>query len=411
MSEQFSQGVPEDAANWHPPSEQELDGGLTEEEIAAVIQILEESSPQVPTGRESPRPFYQFREFPALASPLLKAAETTQGSLDILDIFLSQQAENGMFSHLDSAVPLEAIGLFLGRVGVDQVDGQDRRYVELKEIIPMRPIEGMTQTTATSASITCKGWQRAWHILEYLRRKYPDIYKNVHIIGWYHQHPIGTSLSQMDVFLHQTAFSEPHQITFVRNSSNGATGIFYRSIAIDEGRRLIPTSHFKQTAGYYYEGRKPVAYEVMKEFKRARADSLEPVDIEGLKRSVRAQLRPWLTEAEIRREIREVVRVAAMIVLQEIIENPEIADTLDETLTLQIDDLFDFSEAFETAMICLEIIGDNEQNNEQNIADMIQIKPANPQRIGRQLRNLIGNALNSIGNALIKLGNSLIKPD
>ncbi|KKS95147.1 MAG: hypothetical protein UV73_C0022G0011 [Candidatus Gottesmanbacteria bacterium GW2011_GWA2_43_14] len=401
MADEFSHRIPEDVADWHPSRGLEPDFGMTDEELEAAIQILEVIHTQVPTRRDSPRPFYQERVSSPIDHPVFSDLEITQSPLDI---FLSQHAENRMIDHLDSAVPLEAIGLVLGRIGIDQIDDRDRTYVELKETIPMRPIDGTSRTTATSAAITVTGWIRAWEILEYLRTEHPETYEDVHIIGWYHQHPIGTSLSQMDVFLHNTVFDEPHQITFVRNSTDGATGVFYRNIDIKNGKRLIPTNHFRQSSGYYYEEKKPVAYDILEYLEKVQqeADLSKPIDFSELEKIIRDQLIPWMTAKETEHELKEIINVAGIISFEELLQNEEIIITSEDAVNFNEDqlDLGYIGSAIDTIVIMLDQLGEEEEN----IVELIQIEEE-PQR----LKSLLNKLQNSVGNALIRLGKKIKK--
>jgi proteasome lid subunit RPN8/RPN11 len=398
MSE--SKFLPDGAANWRAPGRKPESFPMTDQEIYNAIQILDILHTQVPTKKDSPRTFYQTRVPGPVVHPAFSGLETGHPPFDI---FLSQHVENEMAAHLDSVAPIEGIGLLLGRVGVEMVNDTNRTYVELKHTVPMRLID-QPEATTTNATITASGWLRAEGILQNLRERYPEIYEDVHIIGWYHQHPIGTNLSEMDMVVHNGAFTEPHQVTFVRNATPGALGVFYRPVEVTGGRELIPVGHFRQTDSYWYEGTKPIAYALLEDEYTTRHAGVEVLSENSAWEEEFIQARtPWFTKEEIARELQEMKNVAAIVAFEEAVADETIIITAEElTAEAPVVELYPAGDSVPVLLGEFEEFIDYVTSYPQPEEDfVIEVTPETSfQFLVRKFRNTIGNSLIRLGKKI-----------
>jgi proteasome lid subunit RPN8/RPN11 len=120
---------------------------------------------------------------------------------------------------------VEVGGVLVGGVGEDE----HGTFVHVRHAIRA---EGAHQENA-AVTFTHETWN---HIHKEMDAKYPD----EQIVGWYHTHGgFGVFLSEMDTFIHQNFFSEPHHLAYVYDPLAGSEGFFVR-----KGEKLEPVERY-----------------------------------------------------------------------------------------------------------------------------------------------------------------------
>jgi proteasome lid subunit RPN8/RPN11 len=120
---------------------------------------------------------------------------------------------------------VEVGGVLVGAVGEDE----HGTFVHVRHAIRA---EGAHQENA-AVTFTHETWN---HIHQEMDAKYPD----EQIVGWYHTHGgFGVFLSEMDTFIHQNFFPEPHHLAYVYDPLAGSEGFFVR-----KGDKLEPVERY-----------------------------------------------------------------------------------------------------------------------------------------------------------------------
>jgi proteasome lid subunit RPN8/RPN11 len=120
---------------------------------------------------------------------------------------------------------VEVGGVLVGGVGEDE----HGPFVHVRHAIRA---EGAHQENA-AVTFTHETWN---HIHQEMDSRYPD----EQIVGWYHTHGgFGVFLSEMDTFVHQNFFPEPHHLAYVYDPLAGSEGFFLR-----KGEKLEPAERY-----------------------------------------------------------------------------------------------------------------------------------------------------------------------
>lgn len=120
---------------------------------------------------------------------------------------------------------VEVCGVLVGAVGADEHGA----FVHVRHAIRGQA----ARQEGAAVTFTHETWN---HIHQELDRKYPDD----QIVGWYHTHGgFGVFLSEMDTFVHQNFFPDPHHLAYVYDPLAGSEGFFVR-----RGEKLEPVERY-----------------------------------------------------------------------------------------------------------------------------------------------------------------------
>jgi len=109
---------------------------------------------------------------------------------------------------------VEVCGVLVGTVGEDE----HGTFVHVRHAIRGQA----ARQEGAAVTFTHETWN---HIHQELDQRYPD----AQIVGWYHTHGgFGVFLSEMDTFVHQNFFPEPHHLAYVYDPLAGSEGFFVR---------------------------------------------------------------------------------------------------------------------------------------------------------------------------------------
>jgi proteasome lid subunit RPN8/RPN11 len=109
---------------------------------------------------------------------------------------------------------VEVCGVLVGALGEDE----HGPFVHVRHAIRGQS----ARQEGAAVTFTHETWN---HIHQEMDQKYPD----QQIVGWYHTHGgFGVFLSEMDTFVHQNFFPEPHHLAYVYDPLAGSEGFFLR---------------------------------------------------------------------------------------------------------------------------------------------------------------------------------------
>lgn len=120
---------------------------------------------------------------------------------------------------------VEVCGVLVGAVGEDE----HGMFVHVRHAIRGQA----ARQEGAAVTFTHETWN---HIHQELDEKHPE----EQIVGWYHTHGgFGVFLSEMDTFVHQNFFPEPHHLAYVYDPLAGSEGFFVR-----KGEKLEPVERY-----------------------------------------------------------------------------------------------------------------------------------------------------------------------
>lgn len=120
---------------------------------------------------------------------------------------------------------VEVCGVLVGTVGEDEHGA----FVHVRHAIRGQA----ARQEGAAVTFTHETWN---HIHQEMDQRYPD----EQIVGWYHTHGgFGVFLSEMDTFVHQNFFPEPHHLAYVYDPLAGSEGFFVR-----QGEKLEPVERY-----------------------------------------------------------------------------------------------------------------------------------------------------------------------
>ena len=133
-------------------------------------------------------------------------------SKDVLRLAVDRAPLAELFAHGASTPDVEVCGVLVGYVGEDSAG----KFVHV-----LAAIRGeQAREQGSHVTFTHETWN---HIHSEMDRAYTSL----EIVGWYHTHPgFGVFLSDMDAFIHQNFFGQPHQIALVYDPLAGKTAVF-----------------------------------------------------------------------------------------------------------------------------------------------------------------------------------------
>jgi proteasome lid subunit RPN8/RPN11 len=144
--------------------------------------------------------------------PLRPLVGEVIGREKAFQVIIRQSVLDAVANHGKSDTAVEVCGVLVGNIYSDGA----APYAIVDAAISGEHTAGRsTQVTFTSETWT--------QINDVKDREHP----NKQILGWYHTHPgFGIFLSEMDLFIHQSFFSEPWQLAFVFDPKSGEEGLF-----------------------------------------------------------------------------------------------------------------------------------------------------------------------------------------
>jgi proteasome lid subunit RPN8/RPN11 len=144
--------------------------------------------------------------------PLRPLVGQVIGREKAFQVIVRQSVLDSIAKHGKSDTAVEVCGVLVGNI---YSDGAAPYAIVDAAISGEHSAGRSTQVTFTSETWT--------HINDVRDREHP----NKQILGWYHTHPgFGIFLSEMDLFIHQSFFSEPWQLAFVFDPKSGEEGLF-----------------------------------------------------------------------------------------------------------------------------------------------------------------------------------------
>ncbi len=133
-----------------------------------------------------------------------------------VDILVDEPALRASQAHALSSLNREVAGFLIGPRPEKQPDG--RYIVHIIDAIEAKH----TLMQGASVTYTPESWRNAH---DTLAERYPD--ETAVMVGWYHTHPgFGIFLSGMDLFIHQTFFTQIWHVAFVLDPRARSSGFF-----------------------------------------------------------------------------------------------------------------------------------------------------------------------------------------
>ena len=129
-----------------------------------------------------------------------------------LRISVDKDAYAEIMAHAKEETEVEICGVLMGKVK------QDKHGAWLHIQHTIRGENAKQQ--GANVTFTHEAWN---HINKQWDKEYP----NLGIVGWYHTHPgFDIFLSDMDKFIHNSFFANPHQVAYVYDPHQGTEGFF-----------------------------------------------------------------------------------------------------------------------------------------------------------------------------------------
>jgi len=122
---------------------------------------------------------------------------------------------------------VEGGGLLLGEAFTEEASGE--LTVHITAHIPATGARG----TMGSLWFTSEAWDAMLRVRE---QRYPD----AQVVGWYHDHSIGTWLSLDDEFIHKNVFKEPWHLALVLGKRDASRRFFQW-----KGGQIVPCDFFR----------------------------------------------------------------------------------------------------------------------------------------------------------------------
>jgi proteasome lid subunit RPN8/RPN11 len=144
---------------------------------------------------------------------------------EVLRLAIDRAPLAELFAHGASSPEVEICGVLVGYMGEDS----GGKFVHV-----LAAIRGeQAREQGSHVTFTHETWN-------HIHREMDRSYAGLEIVGWYHTHPgFGVFLSDMDAFIHQNFFGQPHQIALVYDPLAGKTAVFTL-----RGSSLVPLSRY-----------------------------------------------------------------------------------------------------------------------------------------------------------------------
>ncbi len=199
-----------------PEGEQTPAVNVAEAEL--VFPEIEEdaSSKEVPVAAPEEKqdsPIQRSKARVRVAGEILPSGNPTWAAADVL---MDEPALRASQAHALSSLNREVAGFLIGPRPEKQPDG--RYVVHIIDTI----VAKHTVMQGASVTYTPESWRNAH---DTLAERYPD--ETAVMVGWYHTHPgFGIFLSGMDLFIHQTFYTQIWHVAFVLDPRARTSGFF-----------------------------------------------------------------------------------------------------------------------------------------------------------------------------------------
>lgn len=197
--------------------EPQLDGNQAPAVNVAAAELvfpeIEEETPALPPEDAQDSPIQRSKARVRVAGEMLPSGHPTWAAADVL---IDEPALRASQAHALSSLNREVAGFLIGPRPEKQPDG--RYVVHIIDTI----VAKHTVMQGASVTYTPESWRNAH---DTLAERYPD--ETAVMVGWYHTHPgFGIFLSGMDLFIHQTFYTQIWHVAFVLDPRARTSGFF-----------------------------------------------------------------------------------------------------------------------------------------------------------------------------------------
>ena len=189
--------------------------------VAAAELVFPEIEEEIPQNEEpaitsedaQDSPIQRSKARVRVAGEMLPSGHLTWAAADVL---IDEPALRASQAHALSSLNREVAGFLIGPRPEKQPDG--RYVVHVIDTI----VAKHTVMQGASVTYTPESWRNAH---DTLAERYPD--ETAVMVGWYHTHPgFGIFLSGMDLFIHQTFYTQIWHVAFVLDPRARTSGFF-----------------------------------------------------------------------------------------------------------------------------------------------------------------------------------------
>lgn len=132
-----------------------------------------------------------------------------------LRVTIDKKAYAEILTHAKEEPDIEICGVLLGKAKQDKHGS----FLDIEHTIRGENAKGQ----GAQVTFTHETWN---HIYKEQEKSYPKL----DIVGWYHTHPgFDIFLSDMDKFIHNNFFGNPHQVAYVYDPYQGTEGFFRKA--------------------------------------------------------------------------------------------------------------------------------------------------------------------------------------